>query len=223
METIVVFKVSFRTFAASKLQHLKEQIISTAAELFITLGFKSVTMDDIAQNMGISKKTIYANFPTKRKLIEATTLHVLENITHGIQDIRNKNYNPIEELFKIKQFTTTYLKDEKSSPQFQLEKYYPQIYKDVQLNHLDLIHCSIEENLKRGIENGYYREGIPLNFISKIYFVGVTGLKDPNLFPDGSLGMHNLYEQFLEYHLRAIVTEKGLIKLKEFITIDEKK
>lgn len=220
METIAVFKVSFRTFAGSKLRHLKEQILSTAAELFLTLGFKSVTMDDIAQNLGISKKTIYAHFPTKRKLIEATTLHVLENITRGIQDIRNKNHNPIEELFKIKQFTTAYLKDEKSSPQFQLEKYYPQIYRDVQNNHLDLIHYSIEENLKKGIEAGYYRQGIQVSFISKIYFVGISGLKDPNLFPVGT-GMHNLYEQFLEYHLRAIVTDKGLKKLKEFITIDE--
>jgi len=198
---------------------LKDQILSTAADLFLNLGFKSVTMDDIAQNLGISKKTIYTHFPTKKKLIEATTLHVLDHITQGIREIRNENFNPIEELFKIKKFTTSYLKDEKSSPQFQLEKYYPQIYKDVQMNHLDLIHCSIEENLKRGIKSGYYRDTLSLKFISKIYFVGISGLKDPNIFPLGSQGMHNLYEQFLEYHLRAIVTEKGLRKLNEFITL----
>ncbi len=199
---------------------MKEQIINTSADLFLSLGFKSVTMDDIAQNMGISKKTIYAHFPTKTKLIEAVTLFVLKNITDGIEEIKSQKHNPIEELFKIKQFTTSYLKDERSSPQFQLEKYYPKIYKEVQESNHHLISCSIEENLKRGIEVGYYRPNIPLNFISKIYFVGISGLKDVELFPPKKEGMTSLYNNFLEYHLRAISTPAGLEKLKQFITQD---
>ena len=177
-------------------------------------------MDDIAQNMGISKKTIYAHFPTKTKLIEAATLFVLKNITDGIEEIKSQKHNPIEELFKIKQFTTTYLKDEKSSPQFQLEKYYPNIYKEVYESNYHLISCSIEENLKRGIEVGYYRPNIPITFISKIYFVGISGLKDQVLFPTKNEGMTSLYNNFLEYHLRAISTPVGLEKLKQFITQD---
>lgn len=177
-------------------------------------------MDDIAQNMGISKKTIYAHFPTKTKLIEAATLFVFKNITDGIEDIKSRKQNPIEELFKIKQFTTSYLKDEKSSPQFQLEKYYPKIYKDIHQSNLHLISCSIEENLKRGMEMGYYRPNIPINFISKIYFIGISGLKDQELFPTENEGMTSLYNNFLEYHLRAISTRAGLEKLKQFITQD---
>lgn len=200
---------------------MKDQLLKTAAELFLTLGFKSVTMDDLAQKLGISKKTIYTHYPTKTRLIEATTFYVLENITAGIEEIRSRKHNPIEELFEIKQFTMNYLKDERSSPQFQLQKYYPEIYNRLQLNHLDLIHCSIEENLKSGIETGDYRANISIPFISKIYFVGITGIKDPNLFPLETTGINNLYNQYLDYHLRAIVTPKGLEKLKEFITIDE--
>ena len=177
-------------------------------------------MDDIAQNMGISKKTIYTHFPTKTKLIEAATLFVLESITNGIEEIKRKKYHPIEELFKIKQFTTSYLKDEKSSPQYQLEKYYPRIYREVhQCNH-HLISCSIEENLERGIATGDYRPNIPVDFISRIYFVGITGLKNPELFRSQSSGLTILYNNFLEYHLRAIATPAGLEKLKQFITHD---
>ncbi|QED38716.1 TetR/AcrR family transcriptional regulator [Antarcticibacterium arcticum] len=199
---------------------MKEQIINTSADLFLSLGFKSVTMDDIAQNMGISKKTIYAHFPTKTKLIEAVTLYVLQKITEGIEEIKSKSYNPIEELFKIKQFTTSYLKDEKSSPQFQLEKYYPKIYREVHKSNHHLISCSIEENLNRGIATGDYRSNIPVDFISKIYFVGITGIKNPSLFPPELQGLKILYDNFLEYHLRAIATPAGLEKLNQFITND---
>lgn len=199
---------------------MKEQIINTSANLFLSLGFKSVTMDDIAQNMGISKKTIYAHFPTKNQLIEAVTLFVLQKITEGIEDIKSKSFHPIEELFMIKEFTTTYLKDEKSSPQFQLEKYYPKIYREVNQSNHHLISCSIEDNLNRGIASGDYRPNIPIDFISKIYFVGISGLKDPAIFPPQLQGMKTLYDKFLEYHLRAITTPAGLEKLNQFVTND---
>lgn len=200
---------------------IQEEILNTAAELFLTLGVKSVTMDDIANKMGKSKKTLYANYSTKTKLIEATTLYVLQKITEGIDEIRKEGHDPIKELFKIKQFTIGYLKDEMSSPQYQLEKYYPKIYKDLHINRMDLIHLSVRENLEEGIRTGMYRPEIPVEFITKIYFVGVTGIKDRDLFPEENSGIKSLYNKFLEYHLRAIVTPKGLKRLKEHITIDE--
>lgn len=200
---------------------MKKEITITATDLFLTLGFKSVTMDDIANKMGISKKTIYAHFPTKSKLVEATTFHLLETIDKGIEEIRKKELNAIEELFEIKKFVMHHLKDEKSSPQFQLNKYYPKIYEDVQKHHLDAMHYSVAENLERGIKEGDYRPSIPVEFISKLYFVGIMAIKNNEIFPVTKYSMRELTEKYLEYHLRAIVTPRGLIKLKEFLTIED--
>jgi AcrR family transcriptional regulator len=200
---------------------MKKEITLTATDLFLNLGFKSVTMDDIANKMGISKKTIYAHFPTKSKLVEATTFHLLETIDKGIEEIRKKELNAIVELFEIKKFVMDHLKDEKSSPQFQLNKYYPRIYEKVQKHHLDAMHCSVAENLERGIKEGDYRPSIPVDFISRFYFVGMMAIKNNEIFPVTKYSMRELTEKYLEYHLRAIVTPRGLKKLKEFLTIED--
>ena len=66
---------------------MKDQILEKATEMFLTLGFKSVTMDDIASEMGISKKTIYQHFSNKDSLIKATTSNLFERISCGIDEI----------------------------------------------------------------------------------------------------------------------------------------
>ncbi|CAM4065572.1 TetR/AcrR family transcriptional regulator [Gillisia limnaea] len=196
---------------------MKEEIIIKAADLFLNLGFKSVTMDDLANELGISKKTIYSHFPNKAKLVQASTLFILNTIDQGIEKIKEKELNAIVEMFEIKNFVMNHLKNEKSSPQFQLQKYYPQVYKSVQNHHFDTMQCSINDNLEKGIKEGLYRENIPLEFIGKIYFLCVSAIKASDLFPPEQFSIMEINEKYLEYHLRAIVTEKGLKTLKEFL------
>jgi AcrR family transcriptional regulator len=196
---------------------VKEKLLAKSAEMFLNLGVKSVTMDEIAAEMGISKKTIYAHFSTKTKLIEATALYVFENISCGIDEIREENKDPLEELYIIKNFALDHLKDEKSSPQYQLQKYYPKIFTTIKTRQQEMMKGLIMENLKRGIDQGVYRKDLPLDFTSRIYFVGMLGIKDRELFPDKIYSTNELVEKHLEYHLRAIVTEKGLQKLNELL------
>ncbi len=97
-------------------------------------------MDDIANEMAISKKTIYVHFPNKTKLVEAVTLEVFETICEGIDGISNTSLNPIEQLYDIKMFVMQHLKDEKTSPQYQLKKYYPQIYQRLHMKQFEKMH-----------------------------------------------------------------------------------
>lgn len=185
--------------------------------MFLNLGVKSVTMDEIAAELGISKKTIYAHFPTKGKLIEATALFVFEKISKGVDKIREENYDPLEELYHIKEFAAAHLKDEKSSPQYQLQKYYPKIASTIQLKQKQMLEEITAENLRKGIAQGLYRSDINLKFISRIYFIGILGIKDRDLFPEPAFESTEVTDMHLEYHLRAIVTSKGLEKLEELI------
>ncbi|MGM0933744.1 MAG: TetR/AcrR family transcriptional regulator [Bacteroidota bacterium] len=196
---------------------MRDKILNTATEMFLNLGFKSVTMDDIANEMAISKKTIYAHFDTKTKLVQAVTNHLFENIDQGIKDIRAKKMNPIEEIYEIKSFSMKYLKDEKTSPQYQLQKYYPKIYKSISSRQYELVQCCVIENLECGITTGHYRSDIPISFISRIHFTGMMGLKDKDLFPTEEYSNAKLMEYFVEYHIRAISTPKGLKTLQEFL------
>ncbi len=188
---------------------MKEKILEKATELFLDLGFKSVTMDDLAQEMGISKKTIYSHFRTKTKLVEETTSKLFCAISMGIDQIRGLKKNPIEELYEIKKFVMLHLKNEKSSPQHQLQKYYPKIYDKMHSGQFELMQDCIEDNLKKGIDQGIYRENLQIDFISRIYFSGVTSIKNQKLFPMHKFPVAPLMEEYLEYHLRGIVTPKG--------------
>ncbi|WP_224484946.1 TetR/AcrR family transcriptional regulator [Robertkochia aurantiaca] len=189
---------------------MKNAILDKSAEMFLSYGFKSVTMDDIASEMGISKKTIYQHYNNKTKLVEASVFHIYESICDGIQAIHDTAENPIEELYNFKRYIMRHLKNERSSPHYQLKKYYPRIYDELMWKQFQLMLKNVSENLQKGIEMGIYRSTLDVGFVTRLYFKGISGIKDEDVFPPESFSMDYLQESFLEYHLRAITTEKGL-------------
>lgn len=197
---------------------MKHKILDTSKELFLNLGFKSVTMDEIASKLGVSKKTIYKYFENKTELVAAVTEYMFTTVSCGIDAICELKMNPIEEIFSIKRFIMKHLKDEKSSPQYQLQKYYPKIYASLTQKQFDVMQVCVLNNLKKGIENGLYREHIDLEFTSRIYFNGMVGIKNKDLFPLTNYSMNTLMNHYLEYHLRGIATEKGIQELKKQLT-----
>ena len=196
---------------------MREKIISKSEELFLSIGFKSVTMDDIASAMGISKKTIYTHFSNKTELVEVVTFSVLDHICEGIDNINATSINPIEELYDIKMFVMNYLKNERVSPQHQLKKYYPEIFERLKIKQFEKMHSSVENSLKTGVDIGLFRADIDIDFISRMYFNGMTGIRDISIFPDVVFDKNYLFESYLEYHLRAIITKKGLNLLNNYI------
>ena len=193
---------------------MEQKIVEKSTELFLNLGFKSVTMDEIASALGVSKKTIYKYFNNKTDLVNAVTNHVFDSISCGLDNICHLNMNPIDELFSIQRFVMEHLKDEKSSPQYQLQKYYPKIFLSLKKKQFEVMQECVIDNLKKGIELGLYRPNIDLEFISRIYFNGLTGIKDNDMFPLKNYSMKTLLNFYYEYHLRGICTAKGINQLE---------
>ncbi|WGK65632.1 TetR/AcrR family transcriptional regulator [Croceiramulus getboli] len=196
---------------------MKEQIRESATELFLNLGFKAVTMDDIAQQMAISKKTIYSHYSNKTALVEDSVAHLFQGICCGIDHILEYEKNPIEELYDIKKYVIQHLKGEKSSPIQQLHKYYPQVHAQLLKRQFEYMQDCMLKNINRGIKDGLFRDNLDIEFVSRIYFIGMTGIKDQNLFPTDKFPSAELHEQYLEYHLRGIVTPKGRSVLNQII------
>ena len=194
-----------------------QKILIKAIDLFINYGFKSVTMDDIASEMHISKKTIYSHFNNKTELVEASTYQVFDTISKGITCICALHKNPIEELYEIKKYVMVHLKNEKTSPHYQLCKYYPEINDALKKKQFELIQDCVVDNFKRGLKLGLYRTNINVDFVSRIYFIGITGTKDENIFPTELFSKKELMNSFLEYHLRGIITGEGLNTLNQII------
>ena len=97
-----------------------------------------------------------------------------------------------------------------TAPQFQLQKFYPEIHAEIKNRELDLVRDTIQESLKTGVDSGYFRKDINIDFITRIYINGMRGVRDIDLFPLTEFKIEEVLEDFIEYHIRAISTTKGL-------------
>jgi len=194
---------------------MKENILQKAGEIFLKLGFKSVTMDDIANEMGISKKTIYKYFHNKEELVDESLSYLHELIHNSVSCICEKGFNAIEENFEIKNTFKDLFKNTDDSPMYQLQKYYPKTYNKLMADEFCMFKDCILKNIEKGINEGLYRKDIELEIITKFYFSLVMSVHDTNLHKYNKNTINSLEMIALEYHTRAIATEKGIKILEQ--------
>lgn len=189
---------------------MREKIIDKAGDMFLKYGFKSVTMDDIAKEMGISKKTIYKYFDNKDHLVDETVTYVHLAIDKVIEDIIKQDYNAIEENFAIKNVFKNMFKNAKTSPMYQLKKYYPETFAKLMEREICTFSNCLTKNLEKGIREKLYRENIDPDMIMKFYFILVFGIHESPFFNNLPLSEILKTEvKVLEYHTRAIATLYG--------------
>ncbi|OGS73843.1 MAG: hypothetical protein A3F91_13680 [Flavobacteria bacterium RIFCSPLOWO2_12_FULL_35_11] len=194
---------------------MKEIILKKAGEIFLKYGFKSITMDDIANDLGISKKTIYKFYKNKVELVDEAVCYFHEDLHKTITNICGVGYNAIQENFEIKKIFKEMFKNSDDSPMYQLEKYYPKTYKKIIANELSVFKECITNNLEKGIKEGLYREDLNLELMTKFYFSLMMSVHDSSLYTYNKNTMNKLEICVLEYHTRAISTAKGLQILEE--------
>ena len=213
METFFVFKVS--VICLQKIA-VERDIVVSASSLFLQYGYKAVTMDDIAELMHISKKTIYVHFSDKTSLVRSAVFHVFEEVKDKIIAVQSSIENPIKALYETKKIAVEVLGKKDKSPQYQLQKYYPSIYAEIRKKELSALGETFKMNLNKGIESGLFRASIDTEFITRIYFNGFRGLRYIELFPPKDTDIDLIIGKYIDYHLRAIVTNKGLNFLEEY-------
>ncbi|WP_353082935.1 TetR/AcrR family transcriptional regulator [Flavobacterium sp.] len=191
---------------------MKDKIIKKATDMFLKLGFKSVTMDDIACEMSISKKTIYKYFSNKEALIEEGTEIIHQNIHSTIDKIISKNYNAIEENFEIVKMMRDTFQTYEASPVYQLKKHYPEIYEKLIANELEDCTDLFTQNINKGIAQGLYRKNIDVESFVRFYYTLIFSIKETTQLESESL---KLEMQALEYHTRALATPNGIIELEK--------
>ncbi|MFV5700389.1 TetR/AcrR family transcriptional regulator [Flavobacterium sp. XS2P12] len=193
---------------------MKEKIISKASEMFLKLGFKSITMDDIAGEMCISKKTIYKYFCNKEILIEESTATIHKEIHQIIDDVILKNYNAIQENFEIRKLFKEMFKSSDTSPVYQLKKHYPEIYEKVMSREINECNTIFKQNIEKGIKQGLYRENVNIESYIRFYYLLVFSIKETT---SSEKEAQKLELEILEYHTRALATPTGIIELEKHI------
>ena len=193
---------------------MKDKIINKAKEMFLRLGFKSITMDDIACEMCISKKTIYKYFSNKDVLIEESVELVHKEVHETIDKIVSKNFNAIEENFEIKRMFREMFKSAESSPIYQLKKHYPEIYIKVLTQQVSICEDCFRQNIIKGINEGLYRENLDIDNYVKFYYTLIFNINENTMLENDA---HELEVKALEYQIRAMATLAGIIELEKHL------
>ena len=193
---------------------MKDKIINKAKEMFLRLGFKSITMDDIACEMCISKKTIYKYFSNKDVLIEQSVELVHKEVHETINQIVSKNFNAIEENFEIKRMFREMFRSAESSPIYQLKKHYPEVYAKALSSQIEVCETCFRDNILKGINEGLYRENLDVDNYVKFYYTLIFNINENTMLEKDA---HELEVKALEYHIRAMATLAGIIELEKHL------
>ncbi len=182
--------------------------------MFLKLGFKSVTMDDIACEMCISKKTIYKYFQNKEALIEEGTEEVHQRIQLMMDEIATQNFNAIAENFEFRKSFKKMFQSVDHSPAYQLKKHYPEIYHSMMAIRLNECNILFKQNIEKGIREGLYRPEIDIPTTVQFYYTLIFSINENTLLEKEAKALE---AKALEYHTRAIATAAGLIELDKHL------
>ena len=198
----------------------KREIVYKASEIYMRYGVKSMTMDEMARQLGVSKKTLYLHVKDKNDLVEQCMLMQHEMEQEQIAVIISETENAIEQMWRISQLILSELQKVHPSIFFDLAKYHPSVIEMMQV-HKDKFVCGcIEENLVNGIKQGFYRENLNPKVISGIYVRLIDIVMDGSISHQSKLKADEVYSEMFRYHIRGCASQKGLDHLVNLIKDD---
>ena len=200
----------FQEFSTSNTLEIKDRIIAKSRELFFRYGVKSVTMDDIASELGISKKTIYQHFEDKDDIVHQMMEIEMANDKCEWEDLEKVTKNVIEKGVKSMDFFREAFTEINQSAFFDIKKYHPKTWQLFQDHKQNFILASIIKDLKEGIEQGYFRPEIKVEILAKMRLEQIEIAFDPHLFPANKFSIVDVEVTMLDHFFRGIMTEKGL-------------
>ncbi len=187
-----------------------EEILQKVTELYMKFGIKSVTMNDVARELGISKKTLYHCVKDKEDLVKKVMNAKHNKLGEQITKVFESNLNAIEVTLGVSTFISNHLKSFPPTVEYDLKKYYPKIHKN--LNNIRRTNMSnaIVANMKKGIEEGLFRKDLIPEIIAKIQIHRMEAPEDDFFSELGNFTIEQLFKEVITYHLRGICSQKGI-------------
>lgn len=193
----------------------KKDILEQAHRLFMRFGIKSMTMDDVATQLRVSKKTLYEHFTDKNDLVEQVVAGVRDHHRTTIDGICAKGLNAIDENQEIITFIVGQIAGVHPSVQFDLQKYHPKAWGLLEEQERTDIHQCVGANLRKGIKEGLYRENLDVEVITRLYIARIDSTWDGRVFPPDRFSVKDVLWKHFEYHIRGIASRKGLEYLEK--------
>jgi len=187
----------------------KAEIVEKIHSLYHKYGIRSVTMDDVVHELGISKKTLYQYFTDKTELVSAVMDRAYEIRKKEMAAAMKNRKNAIEEMLFYYELQLKMIKDYKPTLLYDLKKYYPEIYEKVTDRKRKHIYESVLYNLKRGKKEGLYRSELDEEILARLNLMRIEGIMSLGIFTLDEITSGEFFREVFTYHMYGIVNDKG--------------
>jgi AcrR family transcriptional regulator len=184
-------------------------IVSTAYQQFKQYGFKSVTMDDLARSLGLSKKTIYEHFKDKEELVLESVKYMLHENQTKTETAFKDSIHAIDQIMKILTLMESMVQGMNMVCFLDLQRYYHKAYQYLMKHKEDFLLNCISKNLEQGIQEGYYREDVNIEIISRFRLESALLAFQSNMYPSDKYDMVKVNHQLFSHYMYGIASLKG--------------
>ena len=197
-------------------EELKEKIIAESTKLFLSYGVKSVTMDDIAKHLSMSKKTIYQFFKDKEEVVLLATQAHFEKEKEEMSAANDGSGNAIEHIYKLSLCLREKFKNLNLNVLYDLEKYYPKAWEIYTQYKNEVFYNSLLTTLTDGVQQGYFREDIKPEILAKLRMEEMQLSFDQKVFPREKYQVAEIQEQLFSHFIHGILSDKGTSLLNQY-------
>ncbi|MBT6438877.1 MAG: TetR/AcrR family transcriptional regulator [Flavobacteriales bacterium] len=193
------------------------EILLKSSEVFMRYGLKSVTMDDIAREIKVSKKTLYKYVKDKSDLLCKVMQGNCSCDVVVIDEILERRLNAIDEIIEIGRYVAGQLKMMHPSIHYDMEKYYPEVWQLFENHKSDYLYGCVADNMARGMKEGLYRDNLNIEIMVKLYLSKIDLVFDATIFPPNKFNFVEVYMELLRYHIKGIASDNGVKYLRNEI------
>lgn len=198
----------------------EKELFEKVTHLFMQFGIKSMTMDEIARQMGISKKTLYQFVDNKKDLVKKSIGHHINCEECSMSEILGSCENAIDEIMLLTTQVSIEMKNMHPSVMFDMKKYHPEAFKILLHHKEDYMQKVILKNLETGVEQGYYRTNINPQVIAEFYLSMVSSIMNAENYLTKEYKFSEIHSEMMRYHIRGIASSKGREYLKQKFSQD---
>ncbi|MBU2555099.1 MAG: TetR/AcrR family transcriptional regulator [Bacteroidetes bacterium] len=187
----------------------RNEIVDQVKKLYLEFGIKSVTMDDVAHKLGISKKTLYEHFTDKKQLVWSV-LECLTNTPNSVLTANMpKNMNALEELLHYYSLQLEMIQNHKPGFIYDLKKYYPRFFEHFNKLKRTRFITQVRNNLIKGKAEGLFRSDLDEEIITRLTLMRMECIMTTDIFLDADISNIKIFNEIFRFHLFGIVSEKG--------------
>jgi len=199
------------------MEEKKDYYLLEIGKLFLKYGVSGITMEEIANKIGVSKKTIYNYFESKAEIVELLIQQRFKNDNEAMWATITQGKNAIEILVRITNLMKETIREVPPFVRRDLMKHFPLQLEKIGSEHKNIVFAGVRKNIILGIEQGIYRSNLNVELIARYYVNSLDQFIRQEVMDGSEIPIDAYYDEILSYHIHGIATAKGITILEEII------